>query len=89
MFSLIAFTLAFSHGLEPRDPSHRGFVVADGGERALPAGSFDGPHLPGCPDQAGFGYHTSPTLQSTLTRSSQRRVSSRRISQIVTLPTVK
>src|SRR5436853_4614185 len=69
MFSLIAFTLAFSHGREPRDPSRRGFVVAEGGERALPEGSFDGPQLPGCPDQAGPGYHTSPTLQSALTCS--------------------
>src|SRR5436305_3378562 len=69
MFSLIAFTLAFSHGRKPRDPSRRGFVVAEGGERALPEGSFDGPQLPGCPDQAEFGYHTSPTLQRTLTRS--------------------
>src|SRR3982750_2039648 len=61
-------------------------VVAEGGERALPEGSFDGPQLPGCPDQAGFGYHTSPTLQRTLTRCPQHHLSARLITEIIALP---
>src|SRR3954452_23911275 len=48
--------------------------------------SFDGPQLPGCPDQAGFGYHTSPTLQRTLTRCPQHHLSARLITEIIALP---
>src|SRR3954449_6131671 len=85
MFSLIASPSHFSHGLSRATRA----VVAEGGERALPVGSFDGPQLPGCPDQAAFGYHTSPTLQSTHTSRPQHCLSARLITQIAALPSAQ